>query len=60
MRNSRRSGKEAARSVRLFGVVSIPLGMSFYIRNRIQFHMPLVWIIRCRRIPGSTPEMSRF
>lgn len=48
----------------LFGVVSIPLGMSFYIRNRIQFHMPLVWIYTLPedswQYTGNVPVLNRF
>lgn len=48
----------------LFGAVSIPIGMSFYIRNMIQFHMPLVWIYTLPedswQYTGNVPVLNRF
>ena len=36
--------KELFGQFALFGVISIPLGMWFYVRNMILYKMPLVWI----------------
>ena len=48
----------------LFGAVSIPLGMSFYIRNMILYHMPLVWVYTLPedswQYTGNVPVINRF
>lgn len=48
----------------LFGAVSIPLGMSFYIRNRVLYKMPLVWIYTLPddswQYTGNVPVLNRF
>lgn len=48
----------------LFGAVSIPLGMCFYIRNMILYDMPLVWIYTLPedswQYTGNVPVLNRF
>lgn len=48
----------------LFGAVSIPLGMCFYVRNMLQFHMPLVWIYELPKdswqYTGNVPLVNRL
>lgn len=57
------SGK-LARQFMLFGAVSIPLGMSFYVRNKILYHMPLVWVYTLPedswQYTGNVPLYHRF
>lgn len=48
----------------VFGAVSIPLGMSFYVRNAILYKMPLVWIYTLPedswQYTGNIPVVNRF
>ncbi len=48
----------------LFGIVSVPLGMCFYIRNMILYKMPLVWIYTLPedswQYTGNVPVINRF
>lgn len=47
-----------------FGAVSVPLGMSFYVRNMILYKMPLVWIYTLPedswQYTGNVPALNRF
>ena len=47
-----------------FGLVSVPLGMSFYIRNLIRFNTPLVWVYELAedswQYTGNVPVINRF
>lgn len=48
----------------VFGAVSLPLGMSFYVRNMILYKMPLVWIYTLPedswQYTGNVPVLNRF
>ena len=48
----------------LFGIVAVPLGMCFYIRNMILYKMPLVWIYTLPedswQYTGNVPVINRF
>lgn len=48
----------------LFGLVSVPLGMCFYIRNMLLYKMPLVWIYTLPKdswqYTGNVPVLNRF
>lgn len=48
----------------LFGLVSVPLGMCFYIRNMLLYKMPLVWIYTLPQdswqYTGNVPVLNRF
>lgn len=48
----------------LFGAVSVPLGMSFYIRNMILYKMPLIWVYTLPadswQYTGNVPVINRF
>ncbi|MCM1263873.1 MAG: glycosyltransferase family 39 protein [Butyrivibrio sp.] len=48
----------------IFGVLSIPIGMSFYIRNMILFKTPLVWVytlpVDSWQYTGNVPVLNRF
>lgn len=47
-----------------FGAVSIPIGMSFYVRNLILYQMPLVWVYTLPedswQYTGNVPLLNRF
>lgn len=47
-----------------FAVISVPLGMWFYIRNMILYHMPLVWVYTLSedtwQYTGNVPVCNRF
>lgn len=47
-----------------FGAVSVPLGMSFYVRNMILYKMPLVWVYTLPedswQYTGNVPVVNRF
>jgi len=48
----------------VFGLVSIPLGMSFYVRNLIKYNTPLVWVYELAedswQYTGHIPVINRF
>lgn len=48
----------------LFGAVSIPLGMSFYLRNLILYQVPLLWVyelpVDSWQYTGNVPLLHRF
>ena len=48
----------------VFGIISIPLGMWFYIRNMILYKMPLVWVYTMSedtwQYTGNVPVINRF
>lgn len=48
----------------LFGIVSVPLGMWFYVRNLVLYKMPLVWIYTLPedswQYTGNVPVFHRF
>ena len=48
----------------LFGVVSVPIGMSFYVRNLILFKTPLIWVYTLPedswQYTGNVPVLNRF
>ncbi|MCM1049911.1 MAG: glycosyltransferase family 39 protein [Clostridiales bacterium] len=48
----------------VFGVLSIPIGMSFYIRNMLRFNTPLVWVYTLPmdswQYTGNVPVLNRF
>lgn len=48
----------------VFGAVSIPLGMSFYVRNLILYDVPLVWVYTLPedswQYTGNVPLLNRF
>ena len=48
----------------LFGAVSLPLGLGFYIRNMLLYDMPLVWIYELPedswQYTGNVPLLNRF
>lgn len=47
-----------------FGIVSVPLGMSFYVRNLILYKMPLIWVYTLPedswQYTGNVPVINRF
>lgn len=47
-----------------FGAVSLPLGMSFYVRNLILYRVPLVWVYTLPKdswqYTGNVPLLNRF
>ena len=48
----------------VFGVVSVPIGMSFYVRNLILFNTPLIWVYTLPedswQYTGNVPVLNRF
>ncbi len=48
----------------VFGAVSIPIGMSFYLRNLVKYHTPLVWVYELAedswQYTGNVPVLNRF
>lgn len=48
----------------LFGLISIPIGMSFYIRNLILYKTPLIWVYTLPedswQYTGNVPVINRF
>lgn len=48
----------------VFGVISIPIGMSFYVRNLIKFHMSMFWVYELEKdswqYTGNVPVINRF
>lgn len=48
----------------VFGVVSVPLGMSFYLRNLIRYNTPIVWVYELAedswQYTGNVPVINRF
>lgn len=48
----------------LFGIVSVPIGMSFYVRNLILFKTPLIWVYTLPedswQYTGNVPVLNRF
>jgi len=48
----------------VFGIVSIPLGMSFYLRNLIKYGMSMVWVYELPtdswQYTGNVPVLNRF
>ncbi|MDE6747516.1 MAG: glycosyltransferase family 39 protein [Lachnospiraceae bacterium] len=48
----------------LFGVVSVPIGMSFYVRNLILYKTPLIWVYTLPedswQYTGNVPVLNRF
>ena len=48
----------------VFGLVSVPLGMSFYVRNLVKFDVPLVWVYELAedswQYTGHVPVINRF
>lgn len=48
----------------VFGAVSVPLGMSFYVRNLLLYRMPLVWVYTLPedswQYTGNVPVVNRF
>lgn len=52
------------RQFALFGAVSLPLGLGFYVRNRLLYGMPLVWIYELPadswQYTGNVPVLHRF
>ena len=65
-----RENKKAGGFVRLlkqfvcFGLVSVPLGMSFYLHNMMVHGMPLVWVYELEenswQYTGNVPVLNRF
>lgn len=47
-----------------FGLISVPLGMSFYVRNLILYDVPLVWVYTLPedswQYTGNVPLLNRF
>lgn len=47
-----------------FGIVSVPVGMSFYVRNMILYKMPLIWVYTLPedswQYTGNVPVLNRF
>lgn len=52
------------RQFAVFGAVSIPLGMSFYVRNLVLYDVPLVWVYTLPedswQYTGNVPLLNRF
>ncbi len=52
------------RQFALFGLLSIPVGMSFYVRNLIKFNMSMVWVYELPtdswQYTGNVPVINRF
>ncbi len=48
----------------VFGAISVPLGMAFYVRNAILYRMPLVWVYTLPKdswqYTGNVPVVNRF
>jgi len=48
----------------VFGLVSVPLGMSFYVRNLVKYEVPLVWVYELAedswQYTGHVPVINRF
>ena len=48
----------------VFGLISIPLGMSFYLHNMIRHGMPLIWVYELAedswQYTGNVPVLNRF
>lgn len=48
----------------IFGLLAVPLGMSFYVRNMLLYRMPLVWIYTLPedswQYTGNIPAVNRF
>ncbi len=48
----------------LFGLLSIPIGMSFYVRNLILYKTPLIWVYTLPedswQYTGNVPVLNRF
>lgn len=47
-----------------FGLVSIPIGMSFYVRNLVKFNMSMFWVYELAedswQYTGNVPVLNRF
>lgn len=62
--------REKADSIRLikqftvFGIISIPIGMSFYVRNLLKFNMSMFWVYELAedswQYTGNIPVINRF
>lgn len=48
----------------VFGVISIPIGMSFYVRNLLKFNMSMFWVYELEQdswqYTGNIPVINRF
>lgn len=48
----------------VFGIISLPIGMSFYIRNLVKFHMSMFWVYEISedswQYTGNVPVLNRF
>ena len=48
----------------IFGVISIPIGMSFYVRNLVKFNMSMFWVYEIAedswQYTGNVPVINRF
>ena len=66
MKETKRTGKKTSCLLQygIFLMVSLPIGLWFYIRNLVLFHVPIVWVYELPtdtwQYTGNVPVINRF